>query len=200
MDDLGNQGDFPATPGENLPAIAAGVVAVTLVAIAVSASWKTTKQASNGGARLFRGKPAEHDLELEEGVTGPRRFCYDELAAATGNFSDDRRLGRGGFGSVYRGFLTDGNRDVAVKRVSETSRQGWNEFTSEVRIISRLRHRNLVQLIGWCHGRGDELLLVYELMPNGSLDAHLYRPESDDVLAWPARYSIAVRVGAALLC
>jgi interleukin-1 receptor-associated kinase 1 len=141
----------------------------------------------------------EHDLELEEGVTGPRRFCYDELAAATGNFSDDRRLGRGGFGSVYRGFLTDGNRDVAVKRVSETSRQGWNEFISEVRIISRLRHRNLVQLIGWCHGGGDELLLVYELMPNGSLDAHLYRPESDDVLAWPARYSIAVGVGAALL-
>ncbi|CAL5092464.1 unnamed protein product [Urochloa decumbens] len=146
-------------------------------------------------ARLFRGRPVDDDLE--EGVIGPRRFSYDELAAATGDFSDDRRLGSGGFGSVYRGFLTDTNRDVAVKRVSETSRQGWKEFVSEVRIISQLRHRNLVQLIGWCHGGDDDLLLVYELMHNGSLDAHLYR--SDNVLTWPVRYGIALGVGAALL-
>uniref|UniRef100_K3Z8Z6 non-specific serine/threonine protein kinase n=1 Tax=Setaria italica TaxID=4555 RepID=K3Z8Z6_SETIT len=159
---------------------------------------KATNQSSNGGARLFRGVPVD-DIELE-GVTGPHPFSYDELAAATGNFSDDRRLGRGGFGSVYAGFLTDGNhRDVAVKRVSETSRQGWKEFVSEVRIISRLRHRNLVQLLGWCHGgAGDgDLLLVYELMHNGSLDAHLYDPEG--VLAWPARYATALGVGDALL-
>jgi interleukin-1 receptor-associated kinase 1 len=150
--------------------------------------------------RVFRGKPVEHDLDLAEEVTGPQRFSYNDLAAATGNFSDDRRLGRGGFGSVYAGFLTDGNhRDVAVKRVSETSRQGWKEFVSEVRIISRLRHRNLVQLIGWCHGgAGDgELLLVYELMHNGSLDAHLYDPER--ALSWPARYAAALGVGDALL-
>ncbi|CAN6348418.1 unnamed protein product [Urochloa humidicola] len=107
----------------------------------------------------------------------------------------------GGFGSVYRGFLTDGNRNVAVKRVSKTSRQGWKEFISEVKIISRLRHRNLVQLIGWCHGCNgdgdDELLIVYELMHNGSLDAHLYK--SDNVLTWPVRYGIALGVGTALL-
>ncbi|CAL4891089.1 unnamed protein product [Urochloa decumbens] len=147
-------------------------------------------------ARLFRGRPVDDD-DLEEGVAGPQRFCYDDLAAATGDFSDDRRLGSGGFGSVYRGFLTDTNRDVAVKRVSEASRQGWKEFVSEVRIISQLRHRNLVQLIGWCHGGDDDLLLVYELMHNGSLDAHLYR--SDNVLTWPVRYGIALGVGAALL-
>ncbi|CAL4897896.1 unnamed protein product [Urochloa decumbens] len=153
-------------------------------------------------ARLFRGIPVDDDLE--EGIAGPQRFCYDDLAAATGDFSDGRRLGSGGFGSVYRGFLTDGNRHLAVKRVSKTSRQGWKEFVSEVRIISRLRHRNLVQLIGWCcHGGDgesdgdDELLIVYELMPNGSLDAHLYR--SDNVLTWPVRYGIALGVGAALL-
>ncbi|TKW29515.1 hypothetical protein SEVIR_3G400350v4 [Setaria viridis] len=197
------------------PAVAAGVAAVALLIIGVPALFclwkrkrqkqnptvnmlKATSQSSNGGARLFRGIPVD-DIELE-GVTGPHPFCYDELAAATGNFSDDRRLGRGGFGSVYAGFLTDGNhRDVAVKRVSETSRQGWKEFVSEVRIISRLRHRNLVQLIGWCHGgAGDgDLLLVYELMHNGSLDAHLYDPEG--VLAWPARYAAALGVGDALL-
>ncbi|CAN6334772.1 unnamed protein product [Urochloa humidicola] len=158
---------------------------------------KAYKKQAPGEARLFRGRPVDDDLEEE--VTGPQRFSYDELAAATGNFSDDRGLGSGGFGSVYRGFLTDGNRDVAVKRVSKASRQGWKEFVSEVRIISRLRHRNLVQLIGWCHGGDgdDELLLVYELMQNGSLDAHLYDPEH--VLMWPVRYGIALGVGSALL-
>uniref|UniRef100_A0A0E0BV13 Protein kinase domain-containing protein n=1 Tax=Oryza glumipatula TaxID=40148 RepID=A0A0E0BV13_9ORYZ len=144
-------------------------------------------------ARFFRGKPIEDELELE--AAGPRRFHYGELAAATANFSDDRRLGSGGFGSVYRGFLNDG--DVAVKRVAETSRQGWKEFVAEVRIISRLRHRNLVPLIGWCHDGGDELLLVYELMPNGSLDAHIHSPEN--VLPWPVRYEVVLGVGAALM-
>jgi interleukin-1 receptor-associated kinase 1 len=157
---------------------------------------EASKHQTPKDARLFRGKPVHDDLE--QGVTGPRRFRYDELAAATGNFSDDRRLGRGGFGSVYRGLLTDSNREAAVKRVSETSRQGWKEFVSEVRIISRLRHRNLVQLIGWCHGGDDELLLVYELMPNGSLDGHLHGPDSQ-LLTWPVRYRIAVGVGEALL-
>jgi interleukin-1 receptor-associated kinase 1 len=135
-------------------------------------------------ARLFRGELVED--ELDQGAGAPRRFYYDELTVATDNYSDDRALGKGGFGSVYRGFLSDMNREVAIKRVSETSRQGWKEFVSEVSIISRLRHRNLVQLIGWCHG-GDELLLVYELMHNGSLDTHLHKP--DCVLAWPVRYA-----------
>ena len=148
-----------------------------------NAKKKTNKQMSTKIVTHFRGELVED--ELEQGAGAPRRFSYNELTAATNNFSDDRALGRGGFGSVYRGFLSDMNREVAVKRVSETSRQGWKEFVSEVNIISRLRHRNLVQLIGWCHG-GDELLLVYDLMHNGSLDIHLYRP--DCVLAWPVRY------------
>ncbi|KAJ1266291.1 hypothetical protein BS78_08G139800 [Paspalum vaginatum] len=160
-----------------------------------------SKQGLNGGERLFHGEvPVAGADDLGQMETGPQRFCYDELAAATENFSDDRRLGSGGFGSVYRGTLTDdGSRDVAVKRVSETSRQGWKEFVSEVKIISRLRHRNLVQLIGWCHGNGGDLLLVYELMPNGSLDSHLHSSPYSVVLTWPVRYRIAVGVGSALL-
>ncbi|XP_047051226.1 L-type lectin-domain containing receptor kinase IX.1-like [Lolium rigidum] len=145
-------------------------------------------------ARLFHGELVNN--ELEQGASGQQRFSYAELAEATNNFSDDRALGRGGFGSVYQGFLSDMNREVAVKRVSETSRQGWKEFVAEVSIISRLRHRNLVRLIGWYNG-GDELLLVYDLMHNGSLDTHLYRPDS--VLAWPVRYEIVLGVGSALL-
>ncbi|XP_037419085.1 L-type lectin-domain containing receptor kinase IX.1-like [Triticum dicoccoides] len=155
---------------------------------------KKTKRPLKAVTTLFRGELV--DDELDQGVAGPRRFSYNELAIATDNFSDDRALGRGGFGSVYRGFVSDMNHEVAIKRVSETSRQGWKEFVTEVRIISRLKHRNLVQLIGWCHG-GDQLLLVYDLMHNGSLDTHLYG--SDFVLTWAIRYEIVLGVGSALL-
>lgn len=85
---------------------------------------------------------------------------------------------------MYRGFFEDQNLQVAIKRVSRSSKQGRKEYVSEVKIISRLRHRNLVQLIGWCHD-GGELLLVYELMPNGSLDTLLYNAKS--ILSWRVR-------------
>ncbi|BAF30255.1 L-type lectin-domain containing receptor kinase IX.1 [Oryza sativa Japonica Group] len=134
--------------------------------------------------------------DFEKG-TGPKRFHYGELAIATDDFSDEHKLGEGGFGSVYRGFLKELNLDVAIKRVSKSSKQGRKEYASEVRIISRLRHRNLVQLIGWCHG-GGELLLVYELMPNASLDTHLYSANAG-VLPWPLRHEIVLGIGSALL-
>lgn len=115
---------------------------------------------------------------------GPKRFAYDVLAAATGNFSDDQKLGEGGFGSVYRGFLAELGLSVAIKRVSSSSTKRRKEYASEVTIISRLRHRNLVKLIGWCHTH-NELLLIYELMTNMSLDMHLYIAEN--VLSWRRR-------------
>ncbi|RZC64304.1 hypothetical protein C5167_008000 [Papaver somniferum] len=113
--------------------------------------------------------------EFEKG-TGPKRFSYRELEYATNNFDEGGKLGEGGFGGVYKGFLSDMNLNIAVKRVSKGSKQGIKEYQPEVRIISNLRHRNLVQLIGWCHER-DDLLLVYEFMPNRSLDNHLFRGE-----------------------
>ncbi|KAL6205473.1 hypothetical protein ACLB2K_022732 [Fragaria x ananassa] len=127
------------------------------------------------------------DDEFEKG-TGPRKFSYSELARATNNFVEGEKLGEGGFGGVYRGFIKDLNSYVAVKRVSKGSKQGLKEYASEVRIISRLRHRNLVQLIGWCHEKG-ELLLVYEYMPNGSLDSHIFKLKS--LLNWRVRYKVA---------
>ncbi|CAA6663095.1 unnamed protein product [Spirodela intermedia] len=117
------------------------------------------------------------------------------IARATMNFSPEEKLGRGGFGDVYRGTLTQPKVVVAIKRVAKDSRQG-KEYVAEVNVISRVRHRNLVQLVGWCHERG-ELLLVYEYMPNASLDAHLYG--GSNPLPWPTRYSIAWGVVAALL-
>ncbi|CAL5092478.1 unnamed protein product [Urochloa decumbens] len=146
---------------------------------------------------FFDDEQAMDEDEFEKG-TGPKRFRYGELAMATDNFSDDHKLGEGGFGSVYRGLLKDMNLHVAIKKVSKSSKQGKKEYASEVRIISRLRHRNLVQLIGWCHGGGD-LLLVYELMPNGSLDAHLHSSNDAALLPWPRRHEIVLGIGSALL-
>ncbi|KAJ6777384.1 RECEPTOR LECTIN KINASE [Salix koriyanagi] len=123
------------------------------------------------------------DDEFERG-TGPKKFSYRELARATKNFKDEEKLGEGGFGGVYRGFLKEIDSFVAVKRVSRGSKQGIKEYAAEVKIISRLRHRNLVQLIGWCHER-KELLLVYEFMPHGSLDSHLFKETS--LLPWEVR-------------
>jgi serine/threonine protein kinase len=131
-------------------------------------------------------------------ASGPRRYAYRDLAAATNNFADDGKLGRGGFGSVYRGSLivAGEERAVAIKMLSsDSSAQGRKEFEAEVRIISRLKHRNLVQLLGWCDSRHG-LLLVYELVAQGSLDRHLH--SSSSFLAWPERYQIILGLGSAL--
>ncbi|XP_059076257.1 L-type lectin-domain containing receptor kinase IX.1-like [Cryptomeria japonica] len=140
----------------------------------------------------------ESDVELDEWFSqGPRRFSYAELCAATRNFSEDEKLGQGGFGGVYKGILPGTAEAVAVKRISQGSKQGRKEYVSEVTIISKLRHRNLVQLLGWCHQKG-ELLLVYEYLPNGSLDKYIFGEEMD-TLDWDRRYSIACDIASALL-
>ncbi|KAK8568288.1 hypothetical protein V6N12_006842 [Hibiscus sabdariffa] len=137
----------------------------------------------------------EIEDEFERG-TGPRKFSYKELVHATDDFQDIGKLGQGGFGGVYKGFLKDSNTYVAIKRVSSGSKQGIKEYASEVKIISRLRHRNLVQLIGWCHEK-KKLLLVYEFMPNGSLDSHLFNQNS--LLPWELRFRIAQGLASGLL-
>ncbi|XVF77619.1 hypothetical protein PTKIN_Ptkin14bG0060600 [Pterospermum kingtungense] len=128
-----------------------------------------------------------------EGIA--RRFSYKDLVVATNNFSDDSKLGQGGFGAVYKGHLTDLDTDVAVKKFSRDSKQGEKDYQAEVTIVSRLRHRNLVQLIGWCHDRG-QFLLVYEFMPNGSLDSHLFSQNCS--LTWARRYKICLGLATAL--
>ncbi|CAA2963895.1 L-type lectin-domain containing receptor kinase -like [Olea europaea subsp. europaea] len=135
------------------------------------------------------------DTEFERDC-GPKKFSYGELVRATDNFSGEKMLGKGGFGAVYLGFLRDSNSYIAVKRVSRDSKQGPREYASEIKIISRLRHRNLVQLLGWCHEQ-KELQLVYEFMPNGSLDFHLFKEKSS--LIWETRYKIARGLASALL-
>ncbi|XP_058099353.1 L-type lectin-domain containing receptor kinase IV.1-like isoform X1 [Magnolia sinica] len=136
-------------------------------------------------------------LEDWEHQYGPHRFSYKDLFMATKGFTDKELLGFGGFGRVYRGILSDSKMEVAVKRVSHESRQGMREFISEIVSLGRLRHRNLVQLLGYCR-RKRELLLVYDFMPNGSLDKFLFdHPKS--MLSWNQRFRIVKGVASGLL-
>ncbi|XP_028779602.1 inactive protein kinase SELMODRAFT_444075-like [Neltuma alba] len=119
----------------------------------------------------------------------PRWFTYAELQLATGGFSQANFLAEGGFGSVHRGVLPDG-QVIAVKQYKLASTQGDKEFCSEVDVLSCAQHRNVVMLIGFCVEEGRRLL-VYEYICNGSLDSHLYG-RSKNVLGWSARQKIAV--------
>ncbi|CAN1144409.1 Probable L-type lectin-domain containing receptor kinase S.5 [Linum perenne] len=135
---------------------------------------------------------------IEGSSTDPKKFKLDELIDATGNFHSKNKLGEGGFGVVYKGILGN-NHIVAVKKVSQkVSSRGKEEFKSEVTTIGNLRHKNLVKLIGWAHER-REYLLVYEYMPNGSLDKFIFAPRSSSsVLSWGTRLGIITGVAQAL--
>ena len=143
--------------------------------------------------RRRRFAEEEEDWEIEY---GPHRIRYKDLHAATGGFRDV--IGEGGFGRVYHGvLLRPAAAEVAVKKVSHDSRQGLREFVSEIASMSRLRHRNLVQLLGYCRRQG-ELILVYDYMVNGSLDRRLF-DAGKPVLSWEQRGKIVRDVAAGLL-
>ncbi|RLN23034.1 L-type lectin-domain containing receptor kinase IX.1-like [Panicum miliaceum] len=161
--------------------------------------WRKTEEFDDGDIVVDDVMGGEYDELANEFVveSGPRRFRYAELAAATRNFAEDRKLGQGGFGAVYRGFLKELGLEVTIKRVSKGSTQGRKEYAAEVRIINQLRHRHLVRLVGWCHEHRGDFLLVYELMPNGSVDHHLYG--KGVLLTWPTRYDVALGLASAML-
>ncbi|PTQ26239.1 hypothetical protein MARPO_4159s0001, partial [Marchantia polymorpha] len=120
----------------------------------------------------------------------PEEFSFEYLCIATDQFGEEAKLGQGAFGAVYRGQLPDTGQLVAVKRLNSVSNEGLKGFMAEVSIISQIRHRNIVKLLGWCNDRGN-LLLVYELMPNGSLDKALFHPANpESVLPWKLRFKI----------
>ncbi|XVF17404.1 hypothetical protein REPUB_Repub10bG0119300 [Reevesia pubescens] len=166
------------------------LVAGTVIAFIIWWRWKQRKRKIAETTNLA----SINDDDLERGA-GPRRFSFKDLVFATNNFSKGRKLGEGGFGAVHRGYLIDLDIAIAVKRISRGSKQGKKEYATEVKVISQLRHRNLVQLIGWCHDK-HELLLVYEFMPNGSLDSHLFGQRIP--LPWPIRYRISLGLASAL--
>ncbi|CAN0896964.1 Cysteine-rich receptor-like protein kinase 8 [Linum grandiflorum] len=119
------------------------------------------------------------------------------LKEATGNFSSENKLGEGGFGPVYKGKFP-GGQEIAVKRLSTGSRQGLEELKTEVMLVAKLLHRNLVRLLGFCLEE-DEKILVYEYLPNGSLDRTLYDPKRKFDLDWGTRYKIIIGIARGLL-
>ncbi|GMH26907.1 hypothetical protein Nepgr_028750 [Nepenthes gracilis] len=124
-------------------------------------------------------------------------FDLDTIAMATDNFSSENELGQGGFGCVYKAMLVEGE-ELAVKRLSKNSGQGSEEFKNEVKLIAKLQHRNLVRLLGCCVER-DEKIIIYEYLPNRSLDCFLFNEERSSLLNWQRRFDIICGVAQGLV-
>ncbi|XP_038688359.1 putative receptor-like protein kinase At4g00960 isoform X2 [Tripterygium wilfordii] len=124
-------------------------------------------------------------------------FTFDTLVSATKNFHPTHKLGEGGFGPVYKGKLDDG-REIAVKKLSHSSRQGRKEFLNEAKLLTKVQHRNVVNLLGYC-AHGTEKLLVYEYVINESLDKILFKSNRRAELDWKRRFDIINGVARGLL-
>lgn len=197
-------GAAPSLDLSSLPSLPKPQKKNNTLVVAVSASAAFAAIAAIAAAVYLFYKIKNADIiEPWELEYGPHRFSYKELKRATKGFRDREVLGVGGFGKVFKGTLPESKTEVAVKRVAHGSKQGLREFVAEIASIGRLRHRNLVRLQGWCRHRAD-LLLVYDYMPNGSLDKILFdHPEgsnsSNSLLTWDQRYWILKGVASALL-
>lgn len=125
------------------------------------------------------------------------QFSFSSISAATNNFSPENKLGEGGFGPVYKGNLIDGH-SVAVKRLSKRSGQGLEELRNETVLIAKLQHRNLVRIVGCCIEQ-DEKILIYEYLPNKSLDLFIFDPSKQFLLDWSRRVQIIEGIAQGLL-
>ncbi|KAK7245842.1 hypothetical protein RIF29_40694 [Crotalaria pallida] len=155
----------------------------TFKSIAAAMSIKTgSSRHRHINAEILKYGAAQNDVKV---------FTYEELAEATDNFSADCRVGEGGFGKVYKGYIKSIDRMVAVKQLNRQGAQGTREFFSEVLMLSLVKHPNLVTLLGYC-AEGDHRMLVYEFMANGSLEDHLLDIGKDkEPLDWQTRMKIA---------
>ncbi|KAF5817095.1 putative protein kinase RLK-Pelle-DLSV family [Helianthus annuus] len=162
--------------------------AVTLLFVAAYACRKLKKQTHMKRRGKWYGHvQKDKSLQMEQ-LDDLQCFSIYEITRATGNFSVSNKIGEGGFGPVYKGVLEDG-REIAVKRLSETSQQGLDEFKNEVTCITKLQHRNLVKLLGYCIHQ-NELILIYEYMTNKSSDQFLFHGTRSLMLNWPQRFNI----------
>ncbi|XP_057844562.2 L-type lectin-domain containing receptor kinase IX.2-like [Cryptomeria japonica] len=195
--------ESPSSSHSGLKIISIVIGIVCAMVIIVFFVWKRRISARRGErcelGSIGEEKESDEELDkrLERAVQSARKFSYAELRAATNSFSANQEIGHGGFGSVYRGTLCGTNEVVAVKRMNANSAEGKKQYASEVIMNGNLTHRNLVQLLGWCH-RKEDRLLVYELLPNGSLDNYLFdNPKGD--LEWDKRYIIALDIASGLV-
>ncbi|RZC46372.1 hypothetical protein C5167_039324 [Papaver somniferum] len=166
--------------------ISVGTAMIVLGLIIYFAIWRRTtkKEGKNEEIRT------QEDLELP-------LIDLITIETATNYFSQQNKIGEGGFGPVYKGCLAEGQQ-IAVKRLCKESGQGLNEFKNEIILIAKLQHRNLVKLLGCCI-HGDERLLVYEYMPNGSLDYFIFDEKRSTLLDWNKRMNIIMGIARGLL-
>ncbi|KAL3509579.1 hypothetical protein ACH5RR_028980 [Cinchona calisaya] len=142
-------------------------------------------------------RQAEDLVNEDDKIVDVPYFSLESILAATDNFSDANKLGHGGFGPVYKAMFP-GEKELAVKRLSSHSGQGMVEFRNEVVLIAKLQHRNLVRLLGYCI-KGSERILLYEYMPNKSLDTFIFDQERHILLDWNMRYDIILGIARGLL-
>ncbi|KAG2708379.1 hypothetical protein I3760_05G190100 [Carya illinoinensis] len=143
-----------------------------------------------------KGRKNEEDLE-RIARQEQKLFPYETLLAATKEFHPTHKLGQGGFGPVYKGKLNDG-REIAVKKLSQSSNQGMKEFMNEAKLLARVQHRNVVNLLGYCV-HGEEKLLVYEYVSNESLDKFIFKSNKKVELDWKRRFDIIAGIARGLL-
>ncbi|XP_052289564.1 G-type lectin S-receptor-like serine/threonine-protein kinase At4g27290 isoform X7 [Citrus sinensis] len=165
-----------------------------LLAVVIAAGYLVHKRRRNIVEKTENNRETDQvqnmDLELP-------LFELATIANATDNFSINNKLGEGGFGPVYKGTLVDG-QEIAVKRLSKISEQGLKELKNEVILFSKLQHRNLVKLLGCCI-QGEEKLLIYEFMPNKSLNSFIFDQERCKILDWSKRFHIICGTARGLL-
>ncbi|XP_044361871.1 G-type lectin S-receptor-like serine/threonine-protein kinase RKS1 [Triticum aestivum] len=143
---------------------------------------------------------SQEDEELVWGIgrsSELKLFNFSQLSDATSNFSDENKLGQGGFGPVYKGQLPEG-LEIAIKRLASQSGQGLTEFRNEVQLIAKLQHTNLVRLLGCC-SQGDEKILIYEYLANKSLDFFIFDETKNALLEWNKRKAIIEGIAQGLL-
>ncbi|XLU48951.1 hypothetical protein S245_043765 [Arachis hypogaea] len=170
-------------------AVAISVSFFSVLMIVLTFYWR--KKKLRGNIPQEKGDDEAHEEKLELPL-----FDFTTIVHATNNFSSDKRLGQGGFGHVYMGTLIDG-QEVAVKRLAHKSGQGVREFKNEVILCAKLQHRNLVKVLGCCI-QGEERILIYEYMPNKSLDSFLF-DSSRELLDWMKRFNIIFGIARGLL-
>ncbi|MQM03721.1 hypothetical protein Taro_036514 [Colocasia esculenta] len=196
-------GIFPRK-NKNLIKIVAPILSLAMLLTAICCYFSIKMHKSRVGKRRSRkivlppqGLGITSALGSEKEMPDATLFDFKIVKAATSDFNNKNKLGEGGFGPVYKGTFLSG-QEVAVKRLSKGSKQGYQEFQNEVRLIARLQHNNLVRLLGWCTHK-DEKILIYEYMSNKSLDKFVFDPTRSAELNWEKRFSIIKGIANGLL-
>ncbi|KAL4618376.1 hypothetical protein ACB092_06G005500 [Castanea dentata] len=164
------------------------VFGVLLIPYCICKSNRAPQRGLINKKRAGNGRNKDMELPL---------FSFSSVSTATNYFSASNKLGEGGFGPVYKGSLLNGHI-VAVKRLSRKSGQGWEELKNEAMLIAKLQHKNLVKLLGCCIER-DEKILIYEYLPNKSLDYFLFDPIRHGIIDWATRTHIIEGIAQGLL-